>query len=189
MGSRKLETHRIVQTTLNLLCLCAAGVIVGIYGYFLSYLTLHNLPISASTKAIEAISSTTVFYTLINAISAFFLDSYPLLAILSFILDTCFAGGFVAIAVLTRWSVASCSGYLYTPLGSGVDYSTPPSRQDQAGRVPYLWFVCSLDKAVFAVSIVGIAILVTTAILQLLRFRRQGWKRSSDCTAGESIKA
>jgi len=189
MRSGKLDTQRIVQTALYLLCLCAAGVIVGIYSYFLSYLTLHKLPISASTKAIEAISSTTVLYTLINAISTFFLDGGSLLAILSFVLDTCFAGGFVAIAVLTRRSVSSCSGYLHTPLGSGVSYGTPPSRQDQAGKVPYLWFVCSLDKAVFAVSIVGIAILVTMAIMQLLRFRRQHWKRSSDHIAGDSVKA
>ncbi|KEQ68336.1 hypothetical protein M436DRAFT_23180, partial [Aureobasidium namibiae CBS 147.97] len=162
---------RIVQTTLYLLCLCAAGAIVGIYGYFLSYLTQHKLPISASSKAIEGISSAAVLYTLINAISTCFLGGHPVLAIISFILDTCFAGGFIAIAVLTRRSVSSCSGYLHTPLGSGVSYSTPPSRQDRAGRVPYLWFVCSLDKAGFAVSIVGIVILVTTAIMQLLRFR------------------
>jgi len=189
MPSGKLDNQRIVHTTLYLLCLCAAGVIVGIYGYFLSYLTLHKLPIPASTKAIEAISSATVLYTSINAISTCFLDSRPLLAIISFALDTCFAGGFVAIAVLTRRSISSCSGYLHTPLGSGVSYSTAPSRQNRAGRVPYLWFVCGLDKAVFAVSIVGIAILVTTAIMQLLRFRRQNWKRSFERTARDTIKA
>lgn len=189
MRSGKLNTQKIVQITLYLLCLCAAGVIVGIYSYFLSYLTLHKLPISASTKAIEAISSATILYTLTNAISTYFLDGRPFFAIISFGLDTCLAGGFVAIAVLTRRSVSSCSGYLHTPLGSGVDYSTAPSRQDRAGRVPYLWFVCSLDKAVFAVSIVGIAILVTTAVLQLLRSRRQHWKKVSDRIAGESIKA
>jgi len=189
MRSGKLNTQIIVQTTLYLLCLCAAGVIVGIYGYFISNLTLHKLPISASTKAIEAISSVTVLYTLINAISTCFLNGHPFFAVLSFVLDTCFAGGFVAIAVLTRRSVSSCSGYLDTPLGSGISYGTPPSRQDRAGRVPYLWFVCSLDKAVFAVSIVGIAISVTTAILQLLRFRRQDWKKGSGRTAGDSGKA
>lgn len=189
MRAGKLDAHRLIQTTLYLLCLCVAGVVGGIYGYFLSYLTLHELPVSASTKAIEGISSATVLYTLINAISTCFLDDRPLLGIISFVLDMCFAGGFIAIAVLTRHSISSCSGYLHTPLGSGVSYSTPPSNKDQAGRVPYLWFVCSLDKAVFAVSIVAIVILVTTAVMQLLRFRRQNWKKPFGHIAGNCTKA
>jgi hypothetical protein len=186
MRSGKLDAQRIVQTILYLLCLCAASIIVGVYGYFLSYLRLDELDISVWKKVIEGISGATVLYTLINAILTCCLDSRPFLATISFVLDTCFAGGFIAIAVLTRQGTSTCSGYLHTPLGSGFSYDTPPRSHSREGTVPYLWFVCSLEKAVFAVSIIAIVILITTAIMQLLHFRRQNWKQPSGHTARES---
>jgi hypothetical protein len=175
----KFDAHRLAKAILYPLCLCAAGTIVGIYGYFLSSLTLDGSCISAWKKAIEGISGAAVLYTLINTIMTCCLNYRPILAVISIVLDVCFAGSFVAISVLTRQSASSCDGYLHTPLGNGVSYSTPPSSRGREGRVPYLWFVCSLNKAVFAVSIIAIVILISTAIMQLMSLRRQNWKRSS----------
>jgi hypothetical protein len=167
----KVDAHRLAKTILYLLCLCAAGTIVGIYGYFLSYLSLDGSHISAWKKAIEGISGAAVLYTLINAIMTCCLNYRPAIAIISTILDVCFAAGFVVISVLTRQSASSCNGYLHTPLGSGVSYGTPPGSVGREGMIPYLWFVCSLNKAVFAVSIVAMLPLISTAVLQLLSLK------------------
>jgi lysylphosphatidylglycerol synthetase-like protein (DUF2156 family) len=183
MRSEKFDAHRLARTILYLLCLCAASTIVGIYGYFLPYLSLNGTHVASWKKAIEGISGAAVLYSLINAILTCCLSHRPFLAVISIILDICFAAGFAAISVLTRQSASSCSGYLHTPLGSGVSYSTPLNSGARDGRVPYLWFVCSLNKAVFAVSIVAMFILASTAVIQLLSLRRLNWQRSSGHTA------
>jgi hypothetical protein len=185
----KLDTHWLAKTTLYLLCICAAGTIVGIYGYFLAYLSLDESHIAAWKKAIEGISGAAVLYTLINAILTCCLDHRPYLVVISIILDAGFAGGFVAISVLTRQSASSCSAYLHTPLGSGILYSTPPDSGGREGRVPYLWYVCSLNKAVFAVSIITTVILITTIVMQLMRNRRQSRKQSHNHRTGDPAEA
>jgi predicted Co/Zn/Cd cation transporter (cation efflux family) len=137
-------------------------------------------------KAIEGISGAAVLYTLINTILTCCLGGRPFLAIFSCILDICFAGGFIAIAVLTRQGASSCSGYIHTPLGSGDSWYAAPSKH--YGLIPYLSKVCSKNKAVFAISIVATVLFVASTIMQLVLFSRRK-PRNSSVTAEHLTKA
>lgn len=84
--------------------------------------------------------------------------------VLGMVLDVCFIGAMVAIAVMTRDGTQSCSGNVNTPLGSGASDSTASGYGDNgfgfgSGKTvtyfPNLRLACRLEKVVFAVSIIS----------------------------------
>ncbi|KAK2811568.1 hypothetical protein FQN49_008447 [Arthroderma sp. PD_2] len=81
--------------------------------------------------------------------------------------DVCFTIGFLAICIMTRHGIQPCSGSVDTPIGSG-DAKDPATGYGKGGfgtgrgknltYMPALSSACKLEKAVFAISIIGISL-------------------------------
>ena len=96
--------------------LCAA-LILGVFSWFLAYLTDHHLHIPTWMKACEGISGIAVIYTGFGVILTCFLGGITFFAFLAILLDICFLGGFVAIAVLAKGGTHTSGAN--SPLGNG----------------------------------------------------------------------
>lgn len=102
----------------------------------LPVLTHRNAHIPTWEKAVEGMAGGAVIYTAFAVILTVFLGGFTFFAFLAVLLDILFVGAFVAIAVLARGGVHSCSG------------SRPPSPIGPGNRTS-----CRLETAVFAVAI------------------------------------
>ena len=155
---------------------CCAAVVLGVYSYYLSVLSNHNLPIARQWKAVEGISGAGVLYTIFAVILTCFLGGISFFALLAIVLDFCFFGAFIALAILTRHGASSCNGNVNTPLGSGpANRSNPGYGKNGFGfgngetitYFPRLGFACRLNSAAFAVSIIGAFLFLVSLLLQL----------------------
>lgn len=155
---------KIFQTVLYILCFCCAGVILGIYSYFLSVEADRDRSIPKWQKAVEGIAGIGVVYTIFAVILTCCLGGKKFFAFLAIVLDVLLCGGFVAIAVLTRSAVHSCTGNnVQSPLGNGPanshgSFGTNGFGTGDGENVTYsssFGFACRLNKAVFAVAIIG----------------------------------
>ena len=158
---------RLTATLLYGIEFCCAGIILGIYSYFLAVLSNHKLPINRQWKAVEGISGVAVIYTISAVLLTCFLGGISFFAFLAIVLNILFCAAFVALTVLTRQGAESCSGsnIVNTPLGSGPadrpgqGYGPNGFGTDGGEAVTYLpklSFACRLNSACFAVSIVGL---------------------------------
>jgi hypothetical protein len=156
LGSAALK---LFQTILYALEFCCAGIILGIYSYFLSVLADRDLAIATWTKAVEGLSGAAVLYTIFAVLLTCFLGGKTFFAFLGIVLDILFVGAMVAIAVLTRDGAHKCTGFVTTPLGDGLSSSKQGFRSDNDGtEVIYaasLGSACRLNTACFAVAIAG----------------------------------
>ncbi len=151
-------------TLLYALLFACAAIILGIYSYFLAVLADRDLPISRPKQAIEAISGAAVLYLLLAIIFTCCLGAFALFALLAVGLNLAFMGAFIALAVLLRRGSRSCRGFVRTPLGDGPENSGDPGYGDggfgfggraNATYAPRLGRACRLNKACFAVAIIG----------------------------------
>lgn len=129
---------------------CCAAVALALFSYFLAKLSVNDLAISNYWKAVEGISGVAVIYTVLAVLLVCCLGGLGFFALLAFLLDLAFVGGFIFIAYETRGGASSCSGYVRTPLGDGqvgVDQTT--------GTLPSLRTACRMNTAVFAVAVVA----------------------------------
>jgi hypothetical protein len=155
---------RIINLVMRLLQLCCSVIILGIFSFFLAVLADHNVHVDRWIKAVEGIGGASTFYTILATIFILYGGGVWLLVAISMLLDLCFAGCFVAIAIMTRHGTGSCTGHVDTPLGSGGAEQNNPGFGDSGfgsggGRrltyFPKLSFACRLEKVTFAVSIIG----------------------------------
>lgn len=179
MGLVKGGFQRLLQTALYALIFCCAGIILGVYSYFLSVQADRNDPIATWQKAVEGISGAAVLYLIFAVILTCCLGGVAFFAFLALVLDVLFAAGFIAIAVLTRHGADSCKGFVRTPIGNGPanadnGFGVNGIGGDQGENVTYavhLGLACRLNTAAFAVSIIGAFLFLCTAIMQVLRVR------------------
>lgn len=178
MGLVKGGFLRLLQTVLYALAFCCAAIILGIYSYFLARLSKDNLSISTQDKAIEGLSGAAVLYTIFAVVLTCCLAGVTFFSFLGLVLDVCFIGCMIAIAVMTRHAAKSCSGYVVTPLGSGqadsdavgsTNYGFTGS--DDASYSPNLRLACRLETAVFAVAIIAAFLFLITALMQIVLSR------------------
>lgn len=151
---------KLIQTFLYAVEFFCAGIILGIYSYFLSVLADRDLPIYTWPKAVEGISGAAVLYTIFAVLLTCFLGGKAFFAFLGIVLDVLFTGAFVALAVLTRDGAHSCTGNVDTPLGSGASdskqgFGSSNGQGNQATYSASLGTICRLNSACFAVSILG----------------------------------
>lgn len=155
---------RIFETVLYALTFCCAGIILGFYSYFLAVLSDRNAPMSNSAKAVEGISGAAVLFLIFAIVLTCFLGGIRFFAFLAIALDILFAAGFIAIAVLTRDGVRSCTGDdVRSPLGNGNANSRGSFGSNGFGtgeneNVTYSVSVgtaCNYNKVCFAVAIIG----------------------------------
>lgn len=174
---------RFGATGLRLLEFACAAIVLGIYSYFLSVLADKNIHIPTWEKAVEGMSGAAVLYTIFGVIFTLFLGGVRFFAYLAVLLDLCFVGCFAAIAYYTRHGANSCKGTVSTPLGRGLSNQSAPGAGDYG-------YVCSLNTAVFAISIISIFLFLITAAWQILlvkhhqKEKRYGPSPSNNYTKG-----
>lgn len=192
---------KLLQTLLYLLLFICAAVILGIYSYFLSVLADRDLPIASWKQAVEGISGAAVLYLIFAILLTCFLGGKSFFAFLAIVLDILFAGAFIAIAVLTRDGVDSCTGFVETPLGDGPADSGEEGygangfgfgEDNNATYAPNLRTACRLNKAVFAAAIAGAVLFLISALVQALlgrhhrREKRYGPSPTNGYTSGRT---
>jgi hypothetical protein len=161
---------KLFQTVLYALEFCCAAIILGIYSYFLSVLADRDVTIAKEWQAVEGISGAAVLYTIFAVLLTCFLGGKAFFACLGVILDILFAGGLVAIAVLTRNGTKKCTGNVKTPIGSGAAGTKQGFTGNGKSQYTYsvsLGAACRMNKAVFAVAIVGAVLFLISALVQL----------------------
>lgn len=175
---------RFGATGLRLLEFCCAAVALGIYSYFLAVLSDKHLHIPTWEKAVEGMSGAAVLYTIFGVLFTICLGGVRFFAFLAIVLDILFAGCFAAIAYYTRHGTDHCnSGIVNTPLG------TAPANEEAPGA-GHFHYVCHLNEAVFAVSIINIFLFLVTAVWQILlvkhhqKEKRYGPSPSNNYTKG-----
>jgi hypothetical protein len=155
---------RIFQTILRFIQLCCAVVACGVFAYFLAILADHNLPVATYIRAVTGMSGAAIFYTAFAVVLTLCLAGVAFLSFIAIVLDICFAGCFAAIAYFSRGGAGSCSGNVNTPLGSGPSNSAAQGygadgfgfgSGNNATYKPSLRRACTLETAVFAVSIIA----------------------------------
>lgn len=148
---------RLVGTLLYALEFCCAGIILGIYSYFLSVEADRDAVIPTWQKAVTGMSGGVVLYTIFAVLLTCFLGGKSFFALIGIVLDVLCAGAMIAIAVLARNGASSCTGNVNTPLGSGPADSKDGfgSNGDQITYSASLGSICRLNTAAFAVAIIG----------------------------------
>ncbi|KAL9100096.1 MAG: hypothetical protein Q9163_004486 [Psora crenata] len=164
---------RSAATLVRILQFMVAALILGIFSYFLAVLaTRDNTSIPTWQKAVEGMAGAAVIYTAFAVILTFFLGGITFFAFLAVVLDICFCGCMIAIAVLTRAGRRRCGPVYNSPIGRGHRTS------------------CRLEKTVFAVSIIGTVLFLLSALLQVLlsrshkREKRYGPSPANNYTSG-----
>ena len=141
------------------LAFCCSALILGVYSYFLSVLADRDLVIETWTKAVTGMSGAAVLYTAFAVLLTCCLGGKSFFAFLAIILNVLFTGAFVAIAVLTRDGVQSCTGVVDTPIGTGPSNAKEGFGNDgERNQITYavsLGTACRLNSASFAVAIAG----------------------------------
>lgn len=155
---------RLFVNGIRVLQFLAGAVMLGIFSYFLAVLADHHLPIAQWIRAVEGLSGAATLYALLGSIFTICLGGIMFFGLLGMVLDACFVGASVAIAVMTRHGTQTCSGDVTTPLGNGpADSSAEGYGRNGFGfgsgetvtYLPNLRLACRLEKTVFAVSIIS----------------------------------
>ena len=150
---------RFASTFLYALEFCCAGIILGIYSYFLSVQADRDITIPRWQQAVEGLSGAVVLYTIFAVLLTCFLGGKTIFAMLGMIFNLLCCGAMVAIAVMTRDGASSCKGYVKTPLGDGDENSKEGfgsnGQGDQYTYSASLGTICNFNTACFAVAIVG----------------------------------
>jgi len=202
MGLVKGGFQRLFQTFLYILLFCCAGIILGVYSYFLSVQADRNVVIPRWQQAVEGISGAAVLYLIFAVVLTCCLGGVAFFAFLALVLDVLFAGGMIAIAVMTRDGASSCTGRVQTPLGNGPADSNGSFGSNGFGtgngeNLTYaasLGSICRLNTAAFAVSIVAAFLFLCTAAMQVALVRhhkkekRYGPSPDNGYTAGYGKK-
>lgn len=125
-----------------------AAVILGIFSYYLAVLAQHHLPIDTWVRAVEGLSGAATLYGLLGVIFVCCLGGVAFFAFVAIVLDVCFTGAMIAIAILTRQGTKACTGTVDTPVGTG--------KASAASKVQLNFgMACKLEKVTFAVAVIG----------------------------------
>jgi len=194
---------KVTQTFFYTLCFLCAGIILGIYSYFLSVQADRNASIPQWQKAVEGISGIAVVYTIFAVVLTCCLGGKTFFAFLAIVMDILLTAGFVAIAVMARDGAQKCTGSnVDSPLGNGDASAHGSFGKNGFGtgsgeNVTYassIGFACKLNKVVFAVAIIGAFLFLISAIMQLWlgrhhqKEKRYGPSPSNNYTAGSGTR-
>ncbi|KAF2100036.1 hypothetical protein NA57DRAFT_55967 [Rhizodiscina lignyota] len=162
MGRLGGTALKLCQTVLYAIEFCAAGIVLGIYSWFLWWLHHNHVGIPTWEKAVEGLSGAACLYLIFAVVLTCCLGGITFFAFLAILLDVLFCGAFIAIAVMTRDGADSCSKntYVHTPIGNGRGSTDIKDATD-------LSFACRLNKVAFAVSIIGAGLFAVSALIQL----------------------
>jgi len=173
MGKLMLGT-RAFASFLRALEFCIAALVLGIFSYYLAVIARRagNPAIPKWEKAVEGMSGAAVIYTAFAVILTCFLGGITFFSFLGVVLDICFCGAFVAIAILAKAGKNSCGRANNSPIGPGEHLS------------------CQLQRVTFIVAIIAAFLFLVSAALEILlarahkREKRYGPGPSNDYTSG-----
>lgn len=136
---------------------CCSAIVLGIFAYFLATLHNHGLHIKTWIRAVTGISGIGVIYTFLGLLLLCCLAGHPFTSFIAIVLDVCFIGAFIYVAVANRGGAGSCRGHVNTAFGSG-DSATKVHDNGHGGftSLPTLHQACKLQTATLAVSIVAV---------------------------------
>lgn len=163
---------RAASTTLRALEFAISALVLGIFSWYLAYLSKHHLHIPTWEKAVEGMAGGAVIYTSFAVILTCFLGGITFFAFLGLLLDILFCGAFVAIAILTKAGAKSCGSVNDSPIG--LDHHVS----------------CQLQRAVFAVAIAAAILFLISAALEIVlsrarkREKRYGPSPANNYTSG-----
>ncbi|KAH7309964.1 hypothetical protein BKA65DRAFT_519199 [Rhexocercosporidium sp. MPI-PUGE-AT-0058] len=166
---------------LRIIEFCCAAVIIGIFSYYLASLTDHSLPISVHIKAVEGISGAAVLYTIVAILLVCCLGGIAFFSMLGMLLDFAFCGAFAYIAWVNRHATdGSCSGFVRTAYGNGYTNLNNNVVGGDGGVtiLPSLRTACRLQKAAFAVAIIGCVFFFISIFFELLLIRHRKKERA-----------
>jgi hypothetical protein len=150
---------RFGSTLLYALEFCCAGIVLGIYSYFLSVQADRDVTIPRWQQAVEGLSGAVVLYTIFAVLLTCCLGGKKIFALLAILFDVLCCGAMIAIAVMTRDGASSCKGFVETPIGDGdAGAKQGFNSDDDRNQYTYsasLGTICKLNTACFAVAIVG----------------------------------
>ncbi|KAL2822997.1 hypothetical protein BJX63DRAFT_3455 [Aspergillus granulosus] len=155
---------RFFNLAIRVLQFLDAAVILGIYSYFLAKLAQNDQHIPTWTKAVEGLSGAATLYALLGSVLTCCLGGITFFAAVGILLDACFVGAMIAIAIMTRHGTQNCSATPNTPVGTGPDGTNSPADVDYG-------YACRLNKVVFAVSVIGIFFFLISILFQFLLSR------------------
>ena len=154
MGASSGLALKVLQWGIRGIQFCCAALILGVYSYFLATLRNHSLPVANSVRAVEGISGAAVLYTFMGLLLLCCVAGHILTSSIAIILDVCFIGAFIYVAVANKNGAGSCNGVLDTPFGTG---QSAAQVQGSSGftALPSFHTACRLQTACFAVAIVA----------------------------------
>ena len=137
--SRLHLLNRTAATILYTLEFLISILILGIFSYFLATLARRDgATIPQWQKAVEGLSGASALYCIFAIIFTCFLGGITFFAFVAVVLNVCFCGAMVAIAILTKAATKSCSSTSNdSPIGTNHKTS------------------CKLQQVAFAVAIIG----------------------------------
>ena len=156
MGASSGFALKFLQWFLRGVQFCCAALVLAVYSYFLATLRNHNLPIGTWVRAVEGIAGVGVLYTAVGLLLLCCLAGHPFTSFIAIVLDVCFIGAFIYVAVQNRGGASSCQGKVTTPYGTG-DANTDVSDSGDGGFtvLPNQHQACQLETACLAVSVVA----------------------------------
>jgi hypothetical protein len=157
MGARTGLTLKFLQWFLRGIEFCCAAIILALFSYFLAVMANHHIWIHNWIRAVEGISGAAVLYTLLGLLLLCCVAGHPLTSFFAILLDICFIAGFIYIAASNgRTGTSSCRNHVDTVFGSGnADSNIPDGGTNGVIALPNLRQACQMQKAVLAVSIIG----------------------------------
>ncbi|KAJ5760380.1 hypothetical protein N7520_007536 [Penicillium odoratum] len=164
MGAAGGVFLRFCALVIRVLQFLAAAVILGIFSYFLAILSKHDQHIATWLKAVEGLAGAATLYGLFGLVFVCCLGGVAFFAFLGVVFDILFTGAMIAIAIMTRKGTNSCTGTVNTPIGSGESTDDSPSKLNYG-------MACTLEKVVFAVSVIGIFLFLISILFQVLLAR------------------
>ncbi|PTB62884.1 hypothetical protein BBK36DRAFT_1128091 [Trichoderma citrinoviride] len=189
MGARTGFGLKFVQWFVRGIQFCCAAIVLAIYSYFLATLHNHHLPIATSLRAVEGISGAAVAYALLALLTLCCLAGRTLTALFGVVLDICFIGAFVYVAVANKNGAGTCDGVLDTPFGKGQSDATVKAHSGFT-TLPSFHTACRLQTACLAVSIIAIFFYILSILMEVALARhhrkekRYGPSPRNDYTSG-----
>jgi len=152
-------------TALRLIQFAVSIVILGIFSYFLAVQSRNGITIPTWARAVEGLSGAAALYTLFGILLTCFLGGIAAFGFIAMVLDVCFIGAMIAIAIETRGGDRDCN-YLQTedPLRFGADGLGDPN----SSSAPSTYHACTLLKATWILAIIGAILFLLSIPYQLL---------------------
>ncbi|KJK77829.1 hypothetical protein H634G_06796 [Metarhizium anisopliae BRIP 53293] len=167
MGAKSGLALKFLQWFIRGIQFLCAALILGIYAYFLAALHNHNLPIETSVRAVTGISGAAALYTLLGLLLLCCVAGLAFTSFIAIVLDFCFIGCFVYVAVVNKHGAGSCAGYVDTPFGQGQSDATATGNKDGFTALPSFHTACRLQTASMAVAIIAIVFFIFSMLMEV----------------------